>query len=219
MRSILVMNAKGGCGKTTLATNLAGYYATQGKSVLLADFDPQASSLDWLAERPETSPEIQGIAAYEEKFRANKNTDILIMDAPAGLHGKELSNLMRRTETLIMPILPSPLDIRAASRFIEILKKINKVERSEIRLATVANRVRENTLAGNDLFGYLSKQKLPDGKKFPFMNTLRASQNYIRAAEKGLSIFEFAPAATEVDREQWKPLLRWLNSVRSQPKK
>ena len=218
MRSILIMNSKGGCGKTTLATNLAGYYATQGKSVLLADFDPQASSLDWLAERPESSPEIQGVAAYDEKFRASKKTDVLIMDAPAGIHGKQLSDLLRRTETIVMPILPSPLDVRAATRFIEDLRSINKVIKSEVKLATVANRVRDHTIAGNDLTDYLSKLKLPNGKKFPFITVLRASQNYIRAAEKGLSIFEMAPSATEVDREQWKPLLRWLNSVRSQPK-
>ncbi len=218
MRSILIMNSKGGCGKTTLATNLAGYYATQGKSVLLADFDPQRSSLDWLEERPESSPPIFGVAAYDEKFRASKNTDVLIMDAPAGIHGKQLSDLLRRTETIVMPILPSPLDVRAATRFIEDLRSINKVIKSEVKLATVANRVRDHTIAGNDLTDYLSKLKLPNGKKFPFITVLRASQNYIRAAEKGLSIFEMAPSATEVDREQWKPLLRWLNSVRSQPK-
>jgi chromosome partitioning protein len=116
-----------------------------------------------------------------------------------------------------MPILPSPLDVRAATRFIEDLRRINKVIKSEVKLATVANRVRDHTIAGNDLTDYLSKLKLPNGKKFPFMTVLRASQNYIRAAEKGLSIFEMAPSATEVEREQWKPLLRWLNSVRSQP--
>lgn len=217
MRSILILNPKGGCGKTTIATNLAAFYATQGKSVLLADFDPQQSSLDWLAVRPEDSAEIQGVAAFEEKFRASKNTDVLIMDAPAGLHGKPLSDLLRRSETIVMPILPSPLDVRAASRFIEDLKQINKVVKAQVKLTTVANRVRANTIAGNDLSDYLSKLKLPDGKKFPFGTVLRASQNYINAAEKGLSIFELAPSATEFDRQQWKPLIRWLNSARGRP--
>jgi chromosome partitioning protein len=139
------------------------------------------------------------------------------MDAPAGIHGKQLTDLLRRTETIVMPILPSPLDVRAATHFVEELKRINKVVKSEVKLATVANRVRDHTLAGNELNEYLSKLKLPNGKKFPFMATLRASQNYIRAAEKGLSIFEFSPSATEMDRNQWKPLLRWLNSARSRP--
>ncbi|MFK8069024.1 MAG: AAA family ATPase [Gammaproteobacteria bacterium] len=217
MRSILVMNPKGGCGKTTIATNLAGFYATQGKSVLLADFDPQLSSMDWLSVRSEKQPEIQGVAACNEKFRASKNTDVLIMDAPAGIHGKPLTDLLRRTETIVMPILPSPLDIRAATRFIEDLKGLNKVVKAEVKLVTVANRVRENTIAGHDLFDYLSRQKLPDGKKFPFATVLRASQNYIRAAEQGLSLFELAPSSTDFDRQQWKPLLRWLNSVRGRP--
>ncbi len=217
MRSILMMNSKGGCGKTTLATNLAGYYATQGKSVLLADYDPQASSMDWLAERPETSPEIYGVAAFEEKFRIGKSIDILIMDAPAGISGKPLNDMLRKAETIIMPILPSPIDVRAASHFIKNMNHINKLVKSEVKIATVANRVREKTLAGNDLSEYLSKLKLPNGKKFPFMSVFRASQNYIRAADQGLSIFELAPSLTTTDREQWEPLLRWLNSARSKP--
>lgn len=217
MRSILILNPKGGCGKTTIATNLAGYYAQRGKSVLLADYDPQGSSLDWLAVRPETSPEIQGVAAYGEKFRVSQSTDVLIMDAPAAIHGKSVSDLMRRAETIVMPVLPSPLDVRAANRFIEELRRINKVIKAEVKLATVANRVRENTLASTELSHYLEKLKLPDGKRFPFMTILRGSHNYIKAAERGLSIFEFAPAATHTDREHWTPLLRWLNSARSRP--
>lgn len=217
MRSILILNSKGGCGKTTIATNLAGYYAQRGRSVLLADFDPQGSSLDWLAVRPETYPEIHGVAAFAEKFRVSQSTDVLIMDAPAAIHGRPLSDLMRRAETIVMPVLPSPLDIRAAKRFIEELKRINKVVKAEVKLATVANRVRENTLAGGELSHYLEKLKLPDNKRFPFMTILRGSQNYIKAAERGLSIFEFTPSATQVDREQWTPLLRWLNSARSCP--
>lgn len=217
MRSILMMNSKGGCGKTTLATNLAGYYATQGKSVLLADYDPQASSMDWLSERPETSPEIYGVAAYKDKFRIGKSIDIFIMDAPAGISGKPLNDMLRKAETIIMPILPSPIDVRAAAHFIKSMSEINKLVKSEVKIATVANRVRENTLAGNDLSEYLSKLKLPNGKKFPFMSVFRASQNYIKAADQGLSIFELAPSLTATDREQWEPLIRWLNSARSKP--
>ena len=217
MRSILILNSKGGSGKTTIATNLAGYYASQGRSVLLADYDPQGSSVDWLAERDESYPEINGVAAFEEKYRVGKNTDYLIMDAPAGVHGKPLSDLVRKAETIVMPIQPSPIDVRAASRFLADLKRIKKVTNAEVKLATVGNRVRENTLAGEDLQKYLAKLKLPNGKKFPFMTILRGSQNYIKAAERGLSIFDMPPSITSHDREQWVPLLRWLNSVRSRP--
>ncbi len=217
MHSILILNAKGGCGKTTIATNLAGYYASKGKSVTLADFDPQGSSIDWLAVRPETAATITGVKAYEQPLRTSKDIDYLIMDAPAGVHGRTLTDLVRRAETIILPILPSPMDIRAASHFIKTLKDVKKVVRQEVKITTVANRVRENTLVALDLDDYLGHQKLPDGKKMPFITMLRGTQNYIRAAQRGLSIFEFAPAATDVDRETWKPLLRWLNSVRSRP--
>jgi len=217
MRSILILNPKGGCGKTTLATNLAGYYASCGKAVALADIDPQGSSLDWLAARPEDRPPIHGINACATSVRAPRNTEYLILDAPAASHGRELTELLRRAETLIIPILPSPLDIRAATRFILELKDIRKLVNGDIKLATVANRVREQTIAAHTLDDYLRQQKLPDGRKLPFMAVLRGSQNYIRAAARGLSVFELAPALTQTDREMWLPLLRWLNSKRSRP--
>ncbi len=217
MRSILILNPKGGCGKTTLATNLAGYYASQGKAVALADFDPQGSSLDWLAARPEDRAVIHGINACEEAVRPPRNTEYLILDAPAAVHGRELSAFMRRAETLVIPVLPSPLDVRAATRFIQELKAARKVANRDIKLATVANRVREQTLAAHALNDYLRQQKLPDGRKLPFLAVLRASQNYVRAAARGLSLFEMAPSQTQPDREMWLPLLRWLNSTRSRP--
>lgn len=217
MRSIVILNAKGGCGKTTLATNLAAWYATRGKSVALADLDPQGSSLDWLAVRPEQAASITGIEASDGAFRAPRNTDVMILDAPAGVHGKPLAELLKRVETVVVPLLPSPIDIRAASRFIGELKESRRLINKSIKVATVANRVRDHTLVATELEDYLGTRKLPDGRKLPFISMLRANTNYLRAAERGLSIFEFAPVATSVDREQWVPLLRWLNSARSRP--
>jgi chromosome partitioning protein len=107
--------------------------------------------------------------------------------------------------------------MRAADSFIEAVRKQRNVVNRDVKLATVANRVRENTIVSHSLATYLHTLKLPDGKKFPCHAVLRASQNYIRAAERGLSLFEFAPAATQVDREHWMPLLRWLGSARSRP--
>ncbi len=216
MRSILVLNQKGGCGKTTLVTNLAGYFAEQGKVVAIADFDPQGCSIDWLAERPKDRPEIIGIEAWDS-VRVPKEVEYLIMDAPARIAGKELSDLVRRAETAIVPVLPSPLDMRAADRFVEQLNSVRRVVNDGVRLASVANRVRDRTVVAHQLDDYLSAWKLPSGNKFPFLTALRASQNYIKAAERGLSIFEFSPAATEVDRQQWEPLLRWIKSARSRP--
>jgi len=214
MRSILVVNSKGGCGKSTLVVNLAGYFAVKGKNVTIADFDPQSSSLDWLHARPADRAPIQGIAAWERNAKPPKETEYLIMDAPAGIHGKDLADLVRRADAILVPMLPSPFDIRAAQRFISIIESLKKVHDNEVKLATVANRVRENTLVAIALEEYLHSLRLPSGKKFPFLSVLRGSQNYIRSAEKGLSIFEFSPYATEPDREQWAPLLRWVQNTR-----
>lgn len=211
MRSILVLNAKGGCGKTTLATNIASFYAVQGHKVTLADFDPQHSSLDWLAARPETSPHISGIAAAEETFRVGSDCDCLVMDAPAAVHGRGITNLVRRAQSVIMPVLPSPFDIRAAAHFIEELLVVGRVSRRETKVAVVANRVRENTLIYHTLERFLTRLDIP------LIATLRDTQNYIRAAERGLGIFELAPSLVEQDLQQWKSLTRWLNSKRSLP--
>lgn len=217
MHSILILNSKGGCGKTTLATNLAAYFAINGKKVALVDFDPQGCSTDWLAVRPGGRPPIQGIAAWEDRVRVPSSADYVIMDSPAGIHARPLADIIRRAETIVIPMLPSPLDIRAAHRFINAVNGLRRVVNSGVKLATVANRVRDNTLAAYDLEEYLDTLRLPTGKKFPFLTVLRATQNYIRAAETGLSIFEFAPSATQIDRDQWEPLLRWIKSARGRP--
>jgi chromosome partitioning protein len=217
MRTILVLNAKGGSGKTTLATNLAGYYATRGRNVVLADFDAQGSSIDWLRARPANRPKIHGVEAYRPGTRLPRNTEIVVMDAPSHSHGAQLANMVRRAQCIVVPVVPSPIDIRAAQRFFGELKKIRAVVKTSVKVATVANRVREGTLVANELEDYLYEVKLPSGRRFPFLTMLRASVNYLRAAERGLSIFEFAPFATAPDREYWAPLLRWLDSPRSLP--
>ena len=211
MRTIMLLNAKGGCGKSTIVSNLASYYATQGNSVAVVDFDPQRSSLEWLAVRPEDAPEIIGIDGSEENPRLPRNLDVVIYDVPAGLRGKDLTAMVRRAETIIIPVLPSPIDIRAASHFIRDLLLVGKVSRKQTKLAVVANRVRENTLVYHKLELFLKSLKIP------FVATLRDTQNYIRGEERGLGIFEMAPSLVAHDLEQWEPLIKWLRSKRSQP--
>ncbi|MGH8581201.1 MAG: AAA family ATPase [Gammaproteobacteria bacterium] len=218
MRSIVVLNPKGGCGKSTLVTNLAGYYAERGKAVAIADLDPQGSSLDWLAARPPERPPIHGIAGWKEPVRPPRDTEVLVIDTPAGVHdARHLGELLKRAQSVLIPMLPSAIDMRAATRFVVELMELRRVVNQEVRLATVANRVRDHTLAAQDLAEFMATLKLPDGHRLPCLTVLRASQTYVHAAEKGLSIFEFARSATLPDREQWAPLLRWLNSARSQP--
>ena len=217
MRSILVLNPKGGCGKSTLATNIAGYFALHGKQVALADCDPQQSSRDWLAARPQTVPAILPAKVSGGKIHAPGKTEIVVIDTPASIHGQRLANFVRLGQTMVIPLLPSPVDMRAAEHFIEELYSLRKLINRRIKLATVANRMREDTVSAAKLEYYLDKMKLPGGGNLPFITVLRNSQNYVKAAEKGLSIFEFAAAKTLYDREQWEPLVRWLSSARSIP--
>ena len=218
MRTIIVLNPKGGCGKSTIATNIAAYFSIKGKRVTLADCDPQGSSDDWLSARPDKYSAINGIMVEHDRLKIPRNTEILIIDTPAAMEDKKLKKYLRKAQSLVMPIIASPIDIRAAERFLNELFSFRGSINNKIKIATIANRVREDTLIAAKLENYLNNIRLPNGKKLPFMTMLRASQNYIHASEQGLSIFELAPSKTYYDREQWAPLLRWLNSKRSIPK-
>ncbi len=212
MRHIMVLNAKGGCGKSTISTNLASYYATQNKKVALADYDPQRSSLDWLEKRPADRPVIEGVDATKHGLRnLPRSADVVVIDAPARVHGPELTEMVRHAETIIVPVLPSSIDIQAASRFLHDLKAVGRVERREVRIAVVANRVRDNTLIASELDEYL------DNLRTPYVAKLREAQNYIRAYTRGLGIFELPEYLAWPDWEQWEPLLEWLGSRRSRP--
>jgi chromosome partitioning protein len=212
MRHIMVMNAKGGCGKSTLATNIASWLAHEGHTVALADYDPQRSSLDWLERRPASRPAIAGVAAYAEGLRhAPRSVDYLVIDAPARSHGPELTELVRHAETILVPVLPSTIDIQASERFIDELKSVGKVERKEAKVAVVANRVREYTLIFEELDEFLTRLKAP------YLTALREAQNYVRAYTRGLGIFELPEYLAWPDWEQWEPLTRWLKSARSRP--
>ena len=212
MRHVMVMNAKGGCGKSTLATNIASYFATEGYKVALADYDPQRSGLDWLAVRPEDLPKITGVAAFEDGLRtAPRDTEVLVIDAPARTHGAEMNELVRRAETIIVPVLPSPIDLKASAHFLAELLELGKVQREQARLAVVANRVRENTLMFDELDQYLDKLKVP------YLTALRQSTNYLRAYQRGMGVFELPEYLAKPDWEQWQPITKWLGSKKSQP--
>ena len=211
MRTIMVINPKGGSGKSTISTNLAAYYASESANVVLADLDPQGSSLDWLEARPAGRPQIKGINASDKgAARPARNTDVVIFDAPAATHGKDLTALVRRAETFIVPVLPSPIDMRAAAAFIAEMRANSKVAKKQAKFAVVANRVREHTRIYGELEAFLKKQRVP------VLTHLRDGMNYVRCAERGIGVHELAPYASAVDREQWKPIISWLKSKRSQ---
>lgn len=212
MRRIMVFNPKGGCGKTTIATNLASYYAQQSQPVILADFDPQGSSCSWLKQRPKSARKITNIKAPMGKdllLPHGKGT--VIIDAPASVYGKEMKAEIKLAHTLLIPVLPSPIDIRASSKFIEKLLLVGRVSRQRTRIALIANRVKEHTIIYQKLNAFLKALDIP------LLTHLRDSQNYIKAADQGLGIFELPGFMVSHDLEQWQPIIKWLNSQRSLP--
>ena len=212
MRHIMVLNAKGGCGKSTLATNIAAYFATQGASVALADYDPQRSSLDWIERRPADRPQIAGVAAFEDGLRhVPRTVDIVVSDAPARSHGPELTNLVKHAETIVLPVLPSTIDMQATTTFLAELQKVGRLERKEAKIGAVANRCRDNTLIYAELDDYLMRARVP------YIAALREAQNYVRAYTRGLGIFELPEYLAWPDWGEWEPLTSWLKSKRSQP--
>lgn len=234
MRTILIVNSKGGCGKSMLATNLAAYYAREGKSVALVDFDPQRSSLQWLEARAPERPRIDGLAGLEPGFRLPRGADYAILDAPAGIHGSDLTALVRRAQTILIPVLPSATDIRATAQFVRELLLVGKVSRKETRLATIANRVPETPavaraaeilLNGID-FHYQSVpgqvyqplERFLTRLRIPFIATLADSPSYALADTRGLGICELGESRSAWDFVRWRPLLEWLDSPQSVPR-
>ena len=212
MRHIMVLNAKGGCGKSTLATNIASYFANEGASVALADYDPQRSSLDWLDLRSDNRPKIAGVSAFEDGLRrVPRSADIVVSDAPARSHGKELNDLVKHAETIVVPVLASTIDMQATTRFLKELQAVAKIQRKQAKVGVVANRVRDNTLIFDDLDEYLTKARVP------YIAALREAQNYVRAYTRGLGIFELPEYLAWPDWDEWQPLTAWLRSKRSQP--
>jgi chromosome partitioning protein len=210
MRSILVVNPKGGCGKTTLSTNLASYYAVWGVSTLLVDFDPQQSCLHWLEVRDKAAKYagIHGCSGLSGEIDIPDETERIIYDAPARSVTEKVALLVQKADAVIIPVLPSPIDMRAARQFVEELIEKGKLSAKQHLVGLVANRVRGNTTIYTLLEDFLVDAELP------FVTTLRDSQNYVRAAARGIGIFEMGPAAVAKDLEQWRPLINWIEGKR-----
>ncbi len=212
LRKIVVLNPKGGSGKSTIATNLAAHYAWAGRTVALMDHDPQGSSMRWLRLRPADVAPIHGIAAYEKKLgvtrsfalRTPPGTDTLIVDTPAAVTPLQLPELTQDAHAIVVPVLPSDIDIHAASRAIADLLLVGRVHRSERRLVIVANRARRYTKAFSTLMRFLESLRIPVAA------VLRDSQAYVRSAECGMGIHEMKGALLQEDLDTWKPFLEWL---------
>lgn len=204
MKSIMVINSKGGSGKTTIAVNLAAYCAQKGYETHLVDLDPQASSTQWLKERPLNKPKIRGSTKFQKPLKKNKNT-VVVYDVPAAVYGSRLDTYIKKADMIVVPVMPSPIDMKAAGEFLVSLRSMGPVIRNKIKVGLVANRARANTNIFLELDTYLVKEK---GLKY--VTAFRDNTNYIKSARTGLGVFEMGECATAQDREEWKPLIRWL---------
>lgn len=214
-RRIMLLNSKGGCGKSMIASNLAGYYAAQGRHTVLIDHDPQEASMQWLKLRPREHPAVHGIAARQTRsdvtrswqMRIPTGTERIIIDTAAGMRGHELTDLVQQADIIIIPVLPSHTDIHAVSRFIAELLLDARVRSTRARLGLVANRVRHNTRILDALKRFLARLQLP------VVTELRDSQNYIHASGNGIGIHEVRPPSRVAkDVAQWTPLIEWLET-------
>jgi len=208
------MNPKGGSGKTTIATNLAGYFASQGDRPLLSDNDPQGSSTRWLKKRTPEQAHIHGVAAFERNSRMTRAFQMrippeaahVIIDTPAAVPAQDMPDMTKNADAIIVPVLPSDIDIHACSKCIADLLLIAKVRRDDNRIGVVANRVKRNTVIYQSLMRFLTTLRIP------VIATLRDSQNYVRAAELGVGLHEMKRYVVEQDLEDWEPMLAWLKA-------
>lgn len=214
LHKIVVLNPKGGSGKSTIATNLAAYYAWKGRNVALMDHDPQGSSMRWLKLRPAELPPIHGIAAYERKMgvtrafalRTPPGTERLVVDTPAAVSSLQMPELTLDANAVVVPVMPSEIDIHAASRCIADLLLVGRVHRAERRLVIVANRARRYTKAFSSLMRFLESLRIPVAA------VLRDSQASVRSAECGMGIHEMKGALLQEDLDSWRPLVEWIEA-------
>ncbi len=213
LNRIVILNPKGGCGKSTLVTNLAACYAQRGPTPAVMDYDPQSSTMAWLDRRPADLPVIHGIAAYKKTMQATRSWQLrvptetvnLLVDSPASISHDDLRELTRDSTSILVPVLPSSMDIHAASRCIADLLLVAKVDRRDRKLAVVANRTRKNTKSFGKLMRFL------DSLGIPIIAVLRDSQNFVHAAEQGVGLCEMQPSRVRTDMEQMEKIVAWLD--------
>lgn len=210
MLTILVANPKGGCGKTTLATNLAGYLAHAGRQVMLGDIDRLQSARQWLRLRASELPPIRcwdiDPGDPQRPARPPKGTSHVVLDSPAGFHGKKLGAVLRLVDRVLVPLQPSLFDMLATADFLDALVQEKAVRSGAIGVAIVGMRVDVRTRSAQELERFLQRYELP------VLSYLRDTQLYVQAAAHGLTVFDLAPSRIERDLEQWQPIVDWVTA-------
>lgn len=205
MPVIVVANPKGGVGKSTVSTQLAGYLAQQGHRVMLGDVDRQQSSRAWLSLRPaHLAPITTWDISHDHVVKPPKGTTHVVLDTPAGMHGKRLDEVMRLADQVLVPLQPSIFDIYATKEFLDQLHA--KRKHHKVPIALVANRVRAGSISADQLQDFVKTLGVP------LLTELRDTQNYIHLAARGLTLWDIGPARVAKDLEQWQPIVDWLET-------
>ena len=202
MSVVVIANPKGGVGKTTLATQVAGYFASRGHSVMLGDSDRQQSSLLWLGLRPAAARPVSTWEVTVDLVKPPRGTTHVVLDTPGGLHGKRLKDVTRLANKIIVPLQPSVFDIFATRAFLDQLAEQRNAGKIEVGI--VGMRVDARTIAADKLREFVETLGLP------VLGYLRDTQNYIHLAARGLTLFDVAPGRVEKDLEQWQGICSWL---------
>jgi chromosome partitioning protein len=212
MNTTLVINSKGGSGKTTLTTNLASYFASCNIPTALMDYDPQGSSLNWLRLRAQLAPKIHAANAAPQKsglrsigMHVPEGVRQLVIDGPAGASGLLLQEMIARAHCILVPVQPSSIDIHATANFVRDLLVMGRLRTRNVRLAVVANRVRRSTPVYQPLERFLASLGLP------FLARLPDSEVFVQAAESGIGIFEMDASGCAAERQQFAPIIEWAD--------
>lgn len=204
MPVVVVANPKGGVGKSTLSTHVAGYFASQGHAVMLGDVDRQQSSALWLRLRPAAARSIQTWdVSHDLIARPPRDTTHVVLDTPAGLHGWRFKDVLKLADKVLVPLQPSIFDIYATRAFLDELADSRHAEKLQIGL--VGMRVDARTIAADKLHDFV------DSLGLPVLGYLRDTQNYIHLAARGLTLFDVAPSRVEKDLQQWQAICHWLD--------
>jgi chromosome partitioning protein len=206
MLTVLVASSKGGCGKSTLVTQLASHWAQEGKRTAIIDTDPQGSSYRWATLRPENVPGVLAIEGSRKALdKVPEDTDRLLIDTPAGSHERELEPYLETADLLVVPVLPSSFDMHATLNFLEHLRGISRIKRGKLPVALVGNRLKPWTHASQEAMEQLAEQA-----PFPVIAQLRDTQAYVLLTSLGKGIFDYNSEQVRGHQQDWAPLLRWI---------